>query len=81
MFKLKFSVDGKQVGPGGVGDAVAAAMRRSVESQLSARVSACRCAEHGQSARLVVDGPSSKPSYRVAGCCDALLEAARKQLA
>ena len=80
MIKLNFSVGGKTVGPSGVGDAMAAAMRRSTEAQLAARVAACRCPEHGESARLVVEGPPSKPSYKIAGCCQALLESAGKRL-
>jgi len=43
-------------------------------------VATCHCAEHGETARLVIEGPPDDRSYKIEGCCDALVEAAAARL-
>lgn len=80
MIELNFSVDDKPVDADGLGDALAKSLRRTFEAQVASQVAACRCEEHGEAARLVVEGTPDQPSYKIEGCCDALLEAATARL-
>lgn len=80
MIELNFSVDGKPVDADGLSDALASSLRSAFESQIASQMAACRCAEHGETARLVIEGPPDNPSYKIEGCCDALLAAAAAQL-
>jgi hypothetical protein len=73
-------VDGKPVDADGLRDALASSLRSAFQTQIASQVAACCCDEHGETARLVVEGPPEDPSYKIEGCCDALVATAAARL-
>jgi hypothetical protein len=64
-----------------LGDAQEAAILSSIQNNLKQKLSACRCAKHGQSPKLNGKGRSfDKITFEVTGCCAELVESVNRKL-
>jgi hypothetical protein len=81
MVDISFEINGRKVSPSGVGDALEAAVLRSISDSIKKSVGSVRCPEHGKSPKIVCKGRSvSNLSFEVSGCCQKLMDTVRAKL-
>lgn len=81
MFDITFEINGRKVNPNNVGDALEAAILRSVSASVKARVGSVRCPEHGRHPQIVGKGRSLDAlSFEVSGCCQKLIDGVAAKL-
>lgn len=75
MIDISFEINGKKVNPNNMADALEGAVLDSVVESIKGSVGSIKCAEHGQSPKVIVKGRNlDNLSMEVSGCCDALIE-------
>jgi hypothetical protein len=82
---LKFSVNGRRVPAGrmgqAMGDALQEAAFQQVKTNVQERLRRVRCPQHHQAPRVAGSGTSlATLRWSIAGCCDRLVEEARHEL-
>jgi hypothetical protein len=81
MIDIKFEINGKRVDPSRIGDALEKAVLGKVSDHILKVLSSVRCPEHGTSPKVTVKGRSlDNLSFEMAGCCQALIDAATAKL-
>jgi len=81
MLEIHFEINGRRVDPRNAGDALKAAVLKSVQDLIAAKVSAVRCPVHGEGPKIVAHGSSlDKLSMTVSGCCQELIDQATARL-
>jgi len=82
MIDIKFEINGRQVNPNNVGDALEAAVLGNVKESITKSVGSVRCKEHGESPKITVKGKDlDSLRFEVSGCCDAVIEQVKAKLA
>jgi uncharacterized metal-binding protein len=81
MIDISFKINGKQVDPKNIGDALKQAVLETAKQAILKRVGAARCPEHGQHAKIVCTGlTSNNMTFEVSGCCQELVEDVKSKL-
>lgn len=81
MINIKFEINGRQVDPRNIGDALQGAMLSTISQGLQKKVGSVRCLVHGQSPKLLGKGRSlDKLNFEVSGCCDKLMKDVKTKL-
>jgi len=81
VIEISFEINGKKVNPNNIKDALEAAFLNSVQESIRKSVGSVRCQEHGQSPKIKVKGRNLDTlSFEVVGCCEGLIEEAKRKL-
>lgn len=81
MVEITWEINGKKVSANNFGNALEAAVFKSVQERISQAVGSTRCAVHGKAAQITVRGRDLKDlNFEVKGCCEALIEQVRIKL-
>ncbi|MCX0424824.1 hypothetical protein RDV79_23225 (plasmid) [Aeromonas dhakensis] len=81
MLKITYEVNGRKITPGGLKNAIEAAVLSGIEQNIKKSIGSIRCREHGQHPTILVKGRSlDNLSIHVNGCCDELIEEVKKKL-
>ena len=81
MIEITFEINGRQVDPRNISDALEAAVLRSIQDSLIRKVGPVRCPEHGSMPKIVCRGRSlNELSFEVSGCCQKLIDAVTAKL-
>lgn len=82
MIDIKFKMNGRNVNTNNLRKALETASLSSVTAKVEQSLRYLRCAEHGQSPKIKVNGRNlRKHSFEVTGCCPDLIEKVRAMLA
>lgn len=81
MIEIRFEIGGKEVQPRMLAEALEAAVLSSVKGYITQRLSLATCPTHGAAPSVLCRGTSLKDlSLEISGCCDALIEEAKRAL-
>ncbi len=85
MANVKFTVNGRDVPAGQVGRAMSDALEQAafeqVRKNVQERLRRLRCPEHHQAPRVTSSGSSlATLEWSISGCCDRVVDAARRAL-
>ncbi len=81
MIDISFDINGRKMSPRNVGDTLESAMLQSIQDSISKAVGSARCPEHGQKPIIKVKGRNlDSLKFEVSGCCDSLIEEAKRKL-
>jgi hypothetical protein len=79
--EIKFKVNGREVSPDELADALSQRVFEHVKQSVTKRLSGIRCPKHGAEARVDVEGSGLENlKWKVSGCCDKLREEAQRAL-
>jgi (p)ppGpp synthase/HD superfamily hydrolase len=82
MVEVSFEINGKKVRPDQVANELDKAMMNRTAEYVKNKVSSIRCPDHGQQPKIKVKGKNLENlSFEISGCCQTLIEKARKELA
>ena len=78
MFDISFEINGREVNPNDMEDALESAILSQVAEFVKESVGNLRCAEHEQSPKIKVKGSNlDNLSFDISGCCNDLIEKVR----
>ena len=81
MTDISFEINGKKVSPHNMDNALESTLLQSVQTSISRAVGSTLCPQHGQKPTIQVKGRKLDTlSFEVSGCCDQLIEIAKKKL-
>lgn len=81
MISMKMMIDGCEVRPSGVADALQAAILQNIQSQVVSRVGEIICPDHGEIPEIVAESSDlSSLSFMVRGCCDKVVDEVRNRM-
>lgn len=81
MIDIKFELGGKRVDPSRLANVLERAVLEEVSHRIIRALSSVRCPEHGGFPRVTVKGRSiDHLSFEIAGCCQAVIDAATAEL-
>lgn len=78
MFDIKFKINGRNVRSDQIGKKMERAALEHGKKQIQEGVRRIRCPVHGTTARVTAIGRDL--SWKVEGCCEALIESVRKAM-
>ena len=79
--EIKFVVGGREVSPDDFGDAAKVQVYKHIRASVTERLRGVRCAEHGGSPQVTVEGSSlDKLEWKITGCCERLRDEAQRAL-
>lgn len=82
MIDIKFQINGNNVNANNLREALEATSLSTVTAKVEQSVGHLRCAKHGRSPKIKVNGRNLRNlSFEVSGCCPELIEKARAALA
>ena len=80
MFKVEFKVGGRKVPQRDFGRALHDTALKQVDDAVQRRLRTIRCPRHGQQARVRSARSHNDLEWKIEGCCDELVRAARRAL-
>ena len=85
MISVSFEINGRKVNPNQAGkamkDAIESTVIAQIQTTIQKKLGSLRCAEHGQSPKVVFKGRSfDRLESHISGCCEAVIEEARRRL-
>jgi hypothetical protein len=81
MIGLTFEINGRQVDPKNMRDALEGAILQSVQDHVTHRLGTVRCPVHGAAPTVVCRGRSLNDlKFDISGCCQAGIDTATKAL-
>jgi hypothetical protein len=80
MAAVSFEINGKEVKPGSIKDALDSLFLKHLHEQITEKVGTARCKKHGLEAAIKVTGNSiDNLHYEVSGCCRDFINETRKK--
>lgn len=79
MIEVSFEIGGRKVSPSQISDALEKAVFKQVAENIKKSLCSVKCSIHGQQPKVTVKGHDLKHlEFLVHGCCDSLIEQAKK---
>ncbi len=79
--EVKFKVGGREVSSHGFADAIMKSVLEQVKSNVQKKLQSARCPDHGQHPRVTVTADSlDRLEFQIAGCCQKLIDEAKRTL-